>query len=200
MATHSSILPGKSHGCRSLVGYSPWGHKEKDMNEHTCIQGTSHRTMEDALGMECLEFQFTQNPTSCLLPSSLGWVFSSLAPGTPGLTQPPLCCHQQRIDADFFWWPNRISGRKPPFCCHPLCLWRAGRGEGRWGQTQTPRCVWRGKAAAFPILGWQTTSDVFQPSPPPLPYQVPSVSKWKRKHLGVYPHLGWSAICWDGGC
>ena len=30
MATHSSILPGESHGQRSLVGYSPWGHKELD--------------------------------------------------------------------------------------------------------------------------------------------------------------------------
>ena len=27
MATHSSILAGKSHGQRSLVGYSPWGHR-----------------------------------------------------------------------------------------------------------------------------------------------------------------------------
>ena len=27
MATHSSILPGKFHGQRSLAGYSPWGHK-----------------------------------------------------------------------------------------------------------------------------------------------------------------------------
>ena len=27
MTTHSSILPGKSHGQRSLVGYSPGGHK-----------------------------------------------------------------------------------------------------------------------------------------------------------------------------
>ena len=26
-------LPGKSHGQRSLVGYSPWGHKELDMTE-----------------------------------------------------------------------------------------------------------------------------------------------------------------------
>ena len=26
-------LPGKSHGQRSLVGYSPWGHKESDMTE-----------------------------------------------------------------------------------------------------------------------------------------------------------------------
>ena len=27
MATHSSILAGKSHGQRSLMGYSPWGRK-----------------------------------------------------------------------------------------------------------------------------------------------------------------------------
>ena len=27
------ILPGKSHGQRSLVGYSPWGHKKLDMTE-----------------------------------------------------------------------------------------------------------------------------------------------------------------------
>ena len=28
MTTHSSILPGKSYGQRSLTGNSPWGHKE----------------------------------------------------------------------------------------------------------------------------------------------------------------------------
>ena len=27
------FLPGESHGRRSLVGYSPWGHKELDMTE-----------------------------------------------------------------------------------------------------------------------------------------------------------------------
>ena len=34
------FLPGESHGQRSLVGYSPWGHKESDMTEqltHTCV-------------------------------------------------------------------------------------------------------------------------------------------------------------------
>ena len=31
MATHSVFLPGEFHGQRSLVGYSPWGHKESDM-------------------------------------------------------------------------------------------------------------------------------------------------------------------------
>ena len=27
------FLPGKFHGQRSLVGYSPWGHKESDTTE-----------------------------------------------------------------------------------------------------------------------------------------------------------------------
>ena len=27
------LLPGKSHGRRSLVGYSPWGRKESDTAE-----------------------------------------------------------------------------------------------------------------------------------------------------------------------
>ena len=33
MAPHSSTLPGKPHGQRSLVGCSPWGHKEADTTE-----------------------------------------------------------------------------------------------------------------------------------------------------------------------
>ena len=33
MATHSSILPGESHGQRSLVGHSPWACKESDMTK-----------------------------------------------------------------------------------------------------------------------------------------------------------------------
>ena len=27
-------MPGKFHGQRSPVGYSPWGHKELDMTKH----------------------------------------------------------------------------------------------------------------------------------------------------------------------
>ena len=36
-ATHSSILAWRIHGQRSVVGYSPWGHKELDttgVSEH----------------------------------------------------------------------------------------------------------------------------------------------------------------------
>ena len=32
MAIYSSILVGKSHRQRRLVGYSLWGHKESDRN------------------------------------------------------------------------------------------------------------------------------------------------------------------------
>ena len=42
MATHSSILiPGESHGQRSLAGYSSWGHKEADMTEGLTPDGRS---------------------------------------------------------------------------------------------------------------------------------------------------------------
>ena len=33
VVTHSVLLPGESHGQRSLAGYSPWGHKESDTTE-----------------------------------------------------------------------------------------------------------------------------------------------------------------------
>ena len=40
MATLSSILAWKSHGQRSFVGYSPWGHKESDKTE-VCLESNA---------------------------------------------------------------------------------------------------------------------------------------------------------------
>ena len=37
MTTHASVLAWKSHGERSLVGYSPWGHKQLDTTERLTI-------------------------------------------------------------------------------------------------------------------------------------------------------------------
>ena len=37
MAAHSVFLPGKFHGQRSLVGYSPWGHTELDTTEQLTL-------------------------------------------------------------------------------------------------------------------------------------------------------------------
>ena len=38
MAIHLILLPGKSHGQRSLVGYCLWGCKESDMTERLHFQ------------------------------------------------------------------------------------------------------------------------------------------------------------------
>ena len=42
MATHSGI-PGKTHGQRSLVGYSPWGHQRVGYNLATKTNGEKTR-------------------------------------------------------------------------------------------------------------------------------------------------------------
>ena len=38
------FLPGESHGQRSLMGYSPWGHKELDMTEQLALCSVSSAT------------------------------------------------------------------------------------------------------------------------------------------------------------
>ena len=40
IATHSVFLPGESHEQRSLVGYSPWDHKESDRTERLILNNT----------------------------------------------------------------------------------------------------------------------------------------------------------------
>ena len=40
MATHSSILVGRSHGQRSLMGYDRWGHTQSDMTEAVTEKNT----------------------------------------------------------------------------------------------------------------------------------------------------------------
>ena len=40
VAPHSSTLAGKSHGRRSLVGYSPWGCKESDETGHEHVMAS----------------------------------------------------------------------------------------------------------------------------------------------------------------
>ena len=51
------FLPGKSHGQRSLVGYSPWGRKELDMIERLHLHHLHHQLLTHVLG-EATEAQF----------------------------------------------------------------------------------------------------------------------------------------------
>ena len=43
------LLPGKSRGWRSLVGYSPWGRKESDMTERLHFTSSLHFSVEGKL-------------------------------------------------------------------------------------------------------------------------------------------------------
>ena len=43
------FLPGKSHGQRSLVGYSPWGCKESDTTEQL-----NHKQLSDSVNKQDL--------------------------------------------------------------------------------------------------------------------------------------------------
>ena len=48
------FLPGKSHGQKSLVGYSPWGHKQLDMTEHTSTPSRDKRGRQPFRVFSCL--------------------------------------------------------------------------------------------------------------------------------------------------
>ena len=54
MAPHSSTLPGKSHGWRSLVGCSPWGHEKLDTYWATSLSSIGEGN-GNALQCSCLE-------------------------------------------------------------------------------------------------------------------------------------------------
>ena len=88
----SVFLPGKSHGWRSLAGYSPWGHKESDMTVQLmthilipywfwqcchCLWGKVLREFTDCkTGLVCCSPTFSDLECFTLLSH----LFSDLAP------------------------------------------------------------------------------------------------------------------------
>ena len=74
-----ALLPGKSHGQRTLIGYSPWGHKESDTTErlhfHFHLQTrrrtlTRHRSFLDFL-------ELWEKNIRCLCPTQPLPVYST---------------------------------------------------------------------------------------------------------------------------
>ena len=108
-------LPGESHGRRSLIGYSPWGHKESDTTEwlFTLLYFTyrftllfSHSVVSDSLQPYRLQHTRLPYPTlspgifsnSCLLsrwchPTISSYVtrFSSCPQSFPASGSFPMC-------------------------------------------------------------------------------------------------------------
>ena len=70
------FLPGKFHGQRSLVGYSPWGRKESDMTEH----GLAHT------GTWVVAVIQTQNQPNSVLSGLMVLLLSSKHPGNKDKT------------------------------------------------------------------------------------------------------------------
>ena len=58
MATHSSVLAGKSRGQRSLVGYYPWSHKELDTTERLSLPHSSRDGTVSYSKLEYTEHQW----------------------------------------------------------------------------------------------------------------------------------------------
>ena len=46
------FLPGKAHGQRSLMDYSPWSHKESDTTMQPSMQVRGHRQEREGEGLE----------------------------------------------------------------------------------------------------------------------------------------------------
>ena len=82
LASHSSILAWKSHGQRSLAGYSPWGHKASDKTKQLSVHRGPCQT-ETASGPPSPDL-----PWARLSHSSFS---SSLRPHTPSLGYATLC-------------------------------------------------------------------------------------------------------------
>ena len=68
----SVLLPGGSHGGRSLVGYSPWGPKESDMTEGLWdgIYETAHRIWSQEMLSKML-YELSMEPDLSQLPEFL---------------------------------------------------------------------------------------------------------------------------------
>ena len=52
------FLPGESHGQRSLVGYSPWGHKELDTTEQLSTFEKNGTTALLRCNLHSIEFTY----------------------------------------------------------------------------------------------------------------------------------------------
>ena len=76
-SAHASMLSGKCHGQRSLVGYSPWGHKRVQHNLLTKQQGWENKMAEEQVDMEYISLHgYIRNTPShrsaCRTPADRG--------------------------------------------------------------------------------------------------------------------------------
>ena len=120
------LLPGKSHGQRILVGYSPWGRKESDTTErlHFHFLSGGHCLLRVGGGEEQKWTRTIFLPTFPILPAPTRSQWTCTEPGAQGLTfSPPLSSHAATNSEQTF---NAVSlfyhARHPAFAKHRLML------------------------------------------------------------------------------
>ena len=82
MATHSNILAWRTHGQRSLAGYSPWGCKESETSEHHIFTKQTGKSYIERQAFPCPQQQCPQTkfftlPLFCALFSNVFYPFLS---------------------------------------------------------------------------------------------------------------------------
>ena len=102
------LLPGKSHGWRSLVGYSPWGRKELDMTEQLHFHFHSLEK-EMATHSSVLAWRIPGTGEPGGLPS-MGWhrvghEWSNLAAAAAAAPDSPLCL----VGRNFVSWCGSLK-------------------------------------------------------------------------------------------
>ena len=83
------LLPGKSYGLRSLVGYSPWGRKESDTTER--LHFTSLSKVPRHAGKAGNPFQTTQGNRLSCRDQEGRWGSEEAVPGCLTLCDPMDC-------------------------------------------------------------------------------------------------------------
>ena len=114
-------MPGESHGRRSLVGYSPWGHKESDTTEQlhfhfslSCIgegngnplQCSCLENPRDGGSWQAAVYGVTQSRTRLKRLSSSSMVYPIVMYGCESWTKKK--AEHRRIDAFELWCWRRL--------------------------------------------------------------------------------------------
>ena len=118
MAIHTSILPGKSHGQRNLVGYSPRitgvGHNlvtkpppPHKMQTYTQYLGMTYKTSNLNHYNVYLKLCFPGSSVVKNLPANdrdMGWIpGSGRSPGTGNGNSPQYSCLRNPMDREHWW-------------------------------------------------------------------------------------------------
>ena len=118
------LLPGKSHGWRSLVGCSPWGSQESDMTEQfhflymTCIVCGQKFDLCKFIQMLllsisscflCLDYHFGRNGKSCRPAVDIYHIFNGI----------PTTCYSNKEGDSLMMWLRVLALGSECQCSNP---------------------------------------------------------------------------------